>query len=75
MMSYLIERKQFVQINDKRSSFDTVLFGVPQGSVLGPLLFNIYASDLQDNVKGNVCQFADDTTLYRHIKPCKLGAG
>ena len=72
MTSYLTQRKQFVQINDKRSSFETVPFGVPQGSVLGPLLFNVYTPDLQDNVKGNVCQFADDTTLYHHVKPCKM---
>ena len=68
MCSYLMNRRQFVQINDKKSSLGVVHFGVPQGSVLGPLLFNLYVTDLQDNVSGTICQFADDTTSYLHCK-------
>ena len=41
--------------------------GVPQGSVLGPLLFLIYTKDLGDNITSNILKFADDTTVFRKI--------
>ena len=46
-------------------------FGVPQGSVLDPLLFNLYVKDLQDINHAdlvNTSQYADDTTQYEHFK-------
>ena len=63
--SYLTLRKQRVYANDTYSSFQTINQGVPQGSVLGPLFYIIYANDLVDVVKNcKVVMYADDTVLY-----------
>ena len=57
------DRKQFVQINNEKSDEVPVIFGVPQGSVLGPILFNLYTADLQEHINGGETnQYADDTT-------------
>lgn len=62
--SFLGERSQRVCINTEESSPVDVRFGVPQGSVLGPLLFSIYVNDLPLHIT-NACElFADDTTLH-----------
>ena len=68
MNSYLIKRKQFVQTDYKRSSLARVYYGVPQGSILGPILFNLYDHDLSESLTGECLQFAENTTLYRHCK-------
>ena len=64
--SYLIERKQYVQINETKSDFEPIKCGVPQGSNLGPLFFKLYINDLPSSTDFTTVLFADDTTL--HIK-------
>ena len=65
MKSYLTNRKQFVALDGCRSEMRVIDIGVPQGSVLGPLLFLIYINDLPRSVNRlNSILFADDTTLH-----------
>ena len=65
LLSYLQHRWQRVKINTTFSSWNQLLQGVPQGSVLGPILFNIYINDVFFALKGvDICNFADDTTPY-----------
>ena len=67
--SYLSNRKQYVSINSHESSLASVLYGVPQGSVLGPLLFLIYINDVNQAIKFcKVHHFADDTNLLHFNK-------
>ena len=68
MLSYLTNRQQSVQVNDKQSRLIDVLFDVPQGSVLGTVISNLYANDMQDCLKDDsTCfQYADDTTVLFH---------
>ena len=61
---FLDNRKQSVLLNGSNSDSIPVSSGVPQGSVLGPILFLAYISDLPDQVRSRVRLFADDTAMY-----------
>uniref|UniRef100_A0A672G3Z8 Reverse transcriptase domain-containing protein n=1 Tax=Salarias fasciatus TaxID=181472 RepID=A0A672G3Z8_SALFA len=63
--SYLKDRSQFVEVNDTKSNFCNITCGVPQGSVLGPILFLLYVNDIVSASNVLKCiLFADDTTLF-----------
>ena len=66
--NYLSGRFQRVVLNGQTSSWRPVLAGVPQGSIMGPLLFLIYINDLPNELKSNVKLFADDTSLFTVVK-------
>ena len=63
--SYLTERKQRFKVGSSFSSWKTLSKGVPQGSVLGPLLFNVFINDFFYAIEhSQVCNFADDNTIF-----------
>ena len=66
--NYLSNRLQRVVLNGQTSPWRPVLAGVPQGSILGPLLFLIYINDLPNRLKSNAKLFADDTSLFTIVK-------
>ena len=66
--SYLTGRKQRVVINSEISDVKSLESGVPQGSVLGPLLFLVYINDIVDNIQSDCYLFADDTSLFETVK-------
>ena len=64
---FLSGREQMVRVNGELSESKPVISGIPQGSVLGPLLFVIYINDLPDVVSSSVLLFADDTKIFRQV--------
>ena len=70
--NYLNNRKQRVVINGFQADYSNIESGVPQGSVLGPLLFLIYINDLERNIKSNVNCFADDTMLFSIVNDINI---
>ena len=66
--NWLTGRKQRVTVKGGKSSWTTAHSGVPQGPVLGPLLFLIYTNDLDDTVGSNILTFADDTKIFRKVR-------
>jgi hypothetical protein len=62
--AWLTDRRQRVQVCGASSEWSEVISGVPQGSVLGPVLFVIYINDIDDNTTSGVIKFADDTKVY-----------
>ena len=73
LTSYLMNRKQFVKLNGIQSETVNMCCGVPQGSILGPLLFTIYINDKHEAVTSSkMHHFADDTNLLFSNKNPKL---
>ena len=68
---WLTDRRQRVVVDGEVSSWKSVLSGVPQGSVLGSILFLVYINDLEEWVTDKTLKFADKTKLFR--KPKEIG--
>ena len=68
IFSYMADRWQRCKINKSFSSWSALLQRVPQWSVLGPILFNVYLKDLFYFLRCDVCNFANDTTPYVYGK-------
>ena len=69
LVNYLQDRKQSVLIGGSRSNILPVISGVPQGSMLGPLLFVVFINDITDNINPgtDIALYADDTKIWRNI--------
>ena len=67
IQNFLSNRKQRVLLNGKNSEWKDISAGVPQGSILGPLLFLVYMNDLVGNVRCDIKLFADDTSLFSAV--------
>ena len=65
--AFLRERRQRVVVNGEKSAWTNVISGIPQGTVLGPILFVLYINDLPENVRSDLFMFADDTKVSRVI--------
>ena len=66
--SFLTGRSQRVVVNGADSSWSQVTSGIPQGSVLGPLLFLLFFNDMPDDIMSSIKIFADDTKVYKDVQ-------
>ncbi len=64
IINYLTDRSQYVQFEMNTSEHCKIDCGVPQGSILGPLLYLIYVNDIANSTQSNILSFADDTSLF-----------
>ena len=69
---FLTDRKMKVRVGDAYSSVKQVTSGVPQGSVLGPLLFLLFVNDIPDSIKGFIVMFADDVKIVADPRYCSV---
>ena len=74
LQNFLSNRKQRTVLNGQSSAWGNVKAGVPQGSILGPLLFLIYINDLVQNLRCKVKLFADDTSLFTTVQDPQVAA-
>ena len=72
--SYLSGRRQIVVINGMISELASIFAGVPQGSILGPLLFLVFINDIVNNIQSNIRLFADYTSLYITVENTNTAA-
>ena len=71
--SYLFNRRQVIYYNKHTSALSSVACGVPQGLILGPLLFLLFSNDIIDNVKNSrIIMYADDAILYAQGKDLNM---
>ena len=74
MRDFLNERKERAVLNGQFSTWKNVGAGVPQGSILGPLLFLIYINHLTEGLSSNAKLFAEDTSLFSVIHGIQISA-
>ena len=74
IIDFLSFRKQRVVLNGQVSQWTSIEGGVPEGSILGPLLFFIYINDLSDDLSTNAKLFAGDTSLFSVVRDINTSA-
>ena len=67
-LAFICFRQQRVVVNGVKSDWAPVLSGIPQGTVLGPLLFSLYINDISSDIESEIRLFADGCVCYREIK-------
>ena len=69
IFNYLTDRRNFVQIDSSISTILITSFGVPEGSILIPILFNLCVADMTNKLSESQCiQYADDSTIYKNLQ-------